>query len=542
MEAVGLLVENELLALLVITCLGLAIGQIRIFGFKLGVAAVLFVGLGFATVEPDIQIPPLIYIIGLALFVYTIGLESGPEFFASLKSRGIRHNIFGAIVLAVLAVQAYFLIKFLPIDNVEGAGAFTGALTNTPAMAALVDALPNIVTDDAQLESQLHLPVIGYSLAYPIGVLGVIASIAILARVFKINHAQEALDAGVAALPLHTRRFKVTESDLPSVTDMPQAFGLDIIVSRIEHKGHLYLPELGDTVEPGDIVSIVATEADMEAVEKHLGPMLQGDPTDDVRLDFRRIFVSSSDVCGIPLSQLHRRMDAMIITRIRRGDLDMVAEPGMKLELGDRVRVVAPPNRIGEATKFFGDSYKKLSDVNLLPMLIGLTLGVLIGLVKLPLPGGSSLSLGSAGGPLVVALVLGALGRTGPLVWPIPYSANLAFRTIGLALFLAGIGTTAGAGFKAALSDPASITVLGIAAIVAISSSLITLIVGYKVLHIPFGQTAGILAGLQTHPAVLSYVNDQAKNELPSIGYTTVYPMAMIVKIILAQILIVLLV
>lgn len=536
-----LLVENELLALLVITCLGLAIGQIRVFGFKLGVAAVLFVGLGFATIEPNIQIPPLIYIIGLALFVYTIGLESGPEFFASLKSRGIRHNIFGAAVLAILAAEAYFLIKFLPISDVEGAGAFTGALTNTPAMAALVDALPNAITDEAELQSKLQLPVIGYSLAYPIGVLGVIASIAILARVFKINHEQEALDAGVAALPLHTRRFKVTEADLPSVTDMPAAFGLDIIVSRIEHKGRLYLPEPGDTVEPGDIVSIVATEADMEAVEKRIGPMLQGDPTDDVRLDFRRIFVSSSAVCGIPLSQLHRQMDDMIITRIRRGDLDMVAEPGMKLELGDRVRVVAPPNQIGAATKFFGDSYKKLSDVNLLPLLIGLTLGVIIGLVKLPLPGGSSLSLGSAGGPLVVALVLGALGRTGPLVWPIPYSANLAFRTIGLALFLAGIGTTAGAGFKAALSDPASLTVLGIAAIVAFSSSLITLLIGYKVLHIPFGQTAGILAGLQTHPAVLSYVNDQAKNELPSIGYTTVYPMAMIVKIILAQVLIVLL-
>ena len=164
----------------------------------------------------------------------------------------------------------------------------------------------------------------------------------------------------------------------------------------------------------------------------------------------------------------------------------------------------------------------------------------MVGLIKIPLPGGSSLALGSAGGPLVVALILGAVGRTGPLVWPIPYSANLAFRTMGLALFLAGIGTTAGKGFQAALSDPASLTVLGLAAIIAFSSALLTLIVGHRVLKIPFGQTAGILSGLQTHPAVLSYVNDQAKNELPAMGYTTVYPMAMIMKIILAQVLVVL--
>ena len=160
-------------------------------------------------------------------------------------------------------------------------------------------------------------------------------------------------------------------------------------------------------------------------------------------------------------------------------------------------------------------------------------------MIPVPIPGGVSISLGSAGGPLVVALVLSALGRTGPLVWPIPYSANLAFRQVGLALFLAGIGTTAGASFKEALSDPSSLTVLGMAAIIALSSAILTLVIGHKFLKIPFGQTAGILAGLQTHPAVLQYVNDHAKNELPAMGYSTVYPMAMIVKIIIAQLLVV---
>lgn len=542
MGAVQILVENQLLALLVIMGLGLALGQIRIFGFKLGVAAVLFVGLGLATLEPGIQIPPLIYIVGLALFVYTIGLESGPEFFASLRSTGIRHNLFGLAVLVIVAVEALLLIMVFPIDRVEGAGTFTGALTNTPALAAVVDALPNVITDRGELASKLEMPVIGYSLAYPIGVLAVIASIGILARVFRVDHDKEALAAGVAALPLHTRRVKVTKSGLPSVTDMPVVFGLDIVVSRIEHKGRLFVPAEGDTVEVGDVLSVVGTEEDLAAVEPHLGELLEGDPTDDVRLEYRRIFVSSTDVCGVPLHRLHEKMDGMLITRIRRGDLDMIASPDMKLELGDRVRVVALPDQIGAATKFFGDSYKKLSDVNLLPMVLGLLLGLLVGMIPVPIPGGVTLTLGSAGGPLVVALVLGALGRTGPLVWPIPYSANLAFRQIGLALFLAGIGTTAGKGFKEALEDPSSLAVLGLAAIIALSSAMLTLIIGHKVLKIPFGQTAGILAGLQTHPAVLTYVNDQAKNELPAMGYTTVYPMAMIAKIILAQVLVVALV
>ena len=395
MGFVQILVENQLLALLVIMGIGLAVGQIRIFGFKLGIAAVLFVGLGLATFEPGIQIPPLIYIVGLALFVYTIGLESGPEFFASLKSTGIRHNLFGLAILAVVAVEAFLLITLFPIDNVEGAGTFTGALTNTPALAAVVDALPSVISDDAELQSKLEMPVIGYSLAYPIGVLAVIASIGIMAKVFRVDHDREALEAGVAALPLHTRRVEVTKADLPSVTDMPAAFGLDIIISRIEHKGHLYVPAEGDTIEVGDVVSVVGTEEIIGHAAERIGELLPGDPTNDGRLEYRRIFVSSGDVCGVPLEHLHTKMNGMVITRIRRGDLDMVASPAMKLELGDRVRVVATPDRIGEATKFFGDSYKKLSDVNLLPMILGLLLGVAVGMIPIPIPGGVTLKRGT---------------------------------------------------------------------------------------------------------------------------------------------------
>ncbi|MBV7295832.1 transporter [Corynebacterium sp. TAE3-ERU12] len=539
----SILVENQLLALLVIMGLGIAIGHINVGGLRLGVAAVLFVGIGFATVEPAIELPSIVFIIGLALFVYTIGLEAGPDFFHNLRSTGWRHNLFGIGVLTVVAAEAFLFIHLLGVKGVEGVGTYAGAVTNTPALAAVVNSLPSLVRDEAEQASLAAMPVVGYSLAYPIGVLGIIFSIGILSKVFRVDNDQEALDAGMANLPLHTRRIKVTQADrLPNIGHMPRALGIEFSVSRIEHKGKLYVPTAGDTVENDDIISVVGTEEDIELAATDIGELLPGDPTADGRLEFRRIFVSSDQVCGVPLSELHAQMEGMVITRVRRGDLDVVASPGMKLELGDRVRVVASPGQINQATKFFGDSYKRLSDVNLLPMVLGLTLGVLIGMIEVPMPGGVGLKLGSAGGPLVVALVLSALGRTGPLVWPIPYSANLAFRQVGLALFLAGIGTTAGAGFKEALGDPASLTVLGLGTIITLTTSMLTLIVGYKVLHIPFGQVSGILAGLQTHPAVLTYVTDQTRNELPALGYTTVYPMAMIAKIILAQGLLVLLV
>ncbi|GAA1470727.1 aspartate:alanine exchanger family transporter [Corynebacterium felinum] len=534
-----LLVENQLLALTVIMSLGLLVGRIKIGGFRLGVAAVLFVGLGFATLEPGITLPPILFIVGLSLFVYTIGLEAAPGFFASLKTTGLKHNAFGfAMILGATAI-AFGLIKGFGIDVPTGAGLFTGAVTNTPAMAAVVDTLPSLLNSDQQ--NLLELPVVAYSLTYPMGVLGVILSVAILAKVFKIDHDKEAQDAGVAVQALETRRIKVIHPNLPSVTTMPHKFDLEIIVSRIEHRGQLFLPEPGDRVDPGDIISVVGTSEELDRAVEFIGEALPGDPTHDERLDFRRIFVSSTSLVGIPLRKLRPRLQGMLVTRVRRGDMDLVATPDTVLQLGDRVRVVATQDRIDSATRLFGDSYKRISDFNLLPMLIGLTLGILIGMIPVPLPGGAELKLGSAGGPLIVALILGYIGRSGPVVWQIPYGANLALRQLGITLFLAGIGTTAGAGFGKALQDPQSLTIIAIGAIVTVTFSMATLIIGYKVLKIPFGQTAGIISGLQTHPAVLSYVSDQTKNELPSMGYTTVYPMAMVAKILCAQILLFLL-
>lgn len=545
MDAVSLLVENQLLALVAIMSIGLLLGRIKIFGFRLGVAAVLFVGLAFSTIEPDITVPPLIYVVGLALFVYTIGLESGSEFFKSLRSTGLRNNGLALGAIVATTALAWLFIKLFDFAPATGAGMLTGALTNTPAMAAVVDALPALIDAETGETSRiLELPVVAYSLTYPLGVLVVILAIAIFGGIFKVNHQKEAEDAGVAVQELYGRRIRVTRDDLPAINNIPELLRLEVIVSRVERDGEdeQFIPEEGDRTRRGDILTVVGSAQELDRAVSHIGEFANGDPYSDVDLDYRRIFVSDESMVGVPLDKLRHRLRGMLVTRIRRGDADLVAHPEMTLQLGDRVRVVAPTGRIDEATHIFGDSYRRLADFNLIPLVVGLALGVLVGMVEFPLPGGSALSLGNAGGPLLVALLLGALSRTGKVVWQIPYSANLALRQLGITLFLAAIGTTAGAGFRSALGDPESLLIIGVGALFTLFMSVVVLLIGHKIMRIPFGETAGILAGTQTHPAVLSYVSETTRNELPAMGYTSVYPLAMVAKIIAAQVLLFLLV
>jgi putative transport protein len=225
------------------------------------------------------------------------------------------------------------------------------------------------------------------------------------------------------------------------------------------------------------------------------------------------------------------------VTRVRRGDSDLLAHGDTVLALGDRVRVVTDPAHMESVSDFFGDSYRALSEVNILTLSLGLALGLLVGLIPIPLPGGVRLSLGYAGGPLLVALILGTLERTGPLVWTLPYSANLTLRQIGLILFLAGIGTRAGSSFLTTFTQGNGLELLLAGALTTCTIVLATLWIGYKLLHIPMSILVGMTAGLQTHPALLSFAAEQTGNDAPTLGYAAVYPVAIIAKIIIAQLL-----
>jgi putative transport protein len=254
------------------------------------------------------------------------------------------------------------------------------------------------------------------------------------------------------------------------------------------------------------------------------------------------MFVSNTKVAGHRLKELDLPQHfGAVITRLRRGDVEFVPHGDTVLELGDRVRVVTKRENMGAVSAFFGDSYRALSEIDVLTFSFGLALGLILGTVPIPLPGGISIKLGMAGGPLIVALILGAVGRTGTMVWNLPYSANLILRQFGLILFLAGVGTRAGYAFVTTLTQGSGLVIFIAGAVITCITAVIALWFGYRLLKIPLVLLTGMLAGLQTNPAVLSFALEQTGNELPDIGYASVYPTALIAKILLAQVLLTLL-
>jgi putative transport protein len=256
-------------------------------------------------------------------------------------------------------------------------------------------------------------------------------------------------------------------------------------------------------------------------------------------LDFRRVFVSNPEVVERPIRdlRLHDRFGAAV-TRIRRGEVEILADDDTELELGDRVRVVAPRERMSEAGRFFGDSYHALAEIDALTFGLGIVLGLLLGRIPFPLPGGGSFELGVAGGPLIAGLVLGRLGRSGPLVWALPYSASITLRQWGLLLFLGGVGLQSGSKFVATVLSPEGVRLLGAGAVVTLVGALVTLLAGHLLFRIPFAVLAGTVAGTHTQPAALAFAHEQAKSDLPRLGYTAVFPVASVLKIVIAQILV----
>lgn len=542
---IQILIDNPLLLLFLVSALGYLLGQVRFFGTSLGIAAVLFVGLFFGALDPALKLPEIIYLLGLVLFVYTVGLSSGAGFFASLRRDGLRYNIFGLSMLlfaAGLVVAIYYALRLTPAVS---AGLFAGALTNTPALASVLDGIRTSSAPEV-VERLINQPVVGYSIAYPVGFIGMIIAISVAQRTWRVDPVREtetlrAFGMSGDRLLNHTIEVTRPEAEGRSARDLLAATQADVVIGRVKRGEEMTLASGDTTLAVGDLVSVIGSEESIAAFEAALGQRSTVElPLDRTEFDYRRIFVSNPDVVGIPLRRLdvRARVDAMI-TRVRRGDMDLLPHGDTVLELGDRVRVLTRRERLDEVTRFFGDSYRSLSEIDILSFTLGLALGLLVGLIPIPLPGGVTLKLGNAGGPLVVSLILGALRRTGPIVWILPYSANLTLRQVGLVMFLAGVGTRSGYAFVQTLTGGGGLILFAAGAVVTLSMAGLTLVVGYKLLKIPTGLLMGILSGIQTNPGVLAYAQQEAKNDLPAIGYATVYPMATIAKIILAQLILV---
>jgi putative transport protein len=539
---IAILEANPLLLLFLVVAIGYWIGRIRIWGSSIGIAAVLFVGLAFGALDENLSIPAIVLELGLILFVYTIGLTNGPGFFGKFRREGLREVLFitGIMILpALIMVVVHFALNLTPATTT---GIFTGMSNNTPALASVLDLINN---NTANPETAASEAVVGFSVTYPMGVLARILVLAAMLYVWRIDFDAEAYRLRKQypiAQDLRYRTLEVTNESSTEKTlgEMRLEENWDVLFGRRYRGDETSLIGSDTHFELGDNIVIAGTEEDMDKVEDFFGSRAEEDLLHDHAVYLsRRLFVSNEEMAGRRLSALKMREKyGAIVSHVRRGDIELLARGDTILEWGDRIRVLAPREAIPQLVDLFGDSYARLSHVNLLTMGLGIAIGLLIGLIPITLPGGITFQLGIAGGPLLVALVLGALRRTGPILWTMPYSANLTLRQFGLILLLAAIGVRSGNAFLEAFSNGSGWLILLIGFIVIVATALTALFVGYKLIRIPYSLLLGMIS---PQPAVLDYAQEQAQNPLPGIAYTLMFPLAIIINVILAQILLIVL-
>jgi putative transport protein len=539
---IELLSDNPLLLLFIVAAIGYFLGNLKIKGISLGVAAVLFTGLAFGAMDERLNIPETITNLGLVLFVYSIGLSSGPAFFASYKKNGVRDFLFIVTMLmfsGLAAAGLFFALGFTPGTIT---GAYAGSTTNTPALAGVIDYINNCFGNGGR--DMIADAVLGYSFSYPMGVMGGIIMILIMEKLLKIDYDKEKL-ALRKEYPvdsyLSSATVEITQSDIDGYTlrDLNKKYKWDVVFGRILKNEQFSLTNYDTVFNIGDTIMMVGSNDDIDKVVSDIGKKVDSNLDYDRRkYDVRRIFVSNPYVVGKTLSSLNldKKYNA-IITRIRRGDVDMLASNNTILELGDRLRFVARREDLRSLSQFFGDSYKDSSHINLFTFGIGIALGLVLGAIEFNFGPNVSFKLGYAGGPLIVSLILGALRRTGPIIWTMPYSANTAMQQLGLILLLAGIGVTSGHSFIESLSANA-MWIFAASVVISMVTATTTLFIGYKFMKMPFSLLMGIVSN---QPAILDFAISRAGNRIPVFGYTMVFPIALILKIAIAQLLFVIL-
>ncbi|GIE83500.1 transporter [Actinoplanes philippinensis] len=543
--AVELLASHAVLLCAVVLGVGHLLGGIRVRGVALGVAAVFFAGLAIGALDERLRLPDFADQFGLALFVYLIGLAGGPTFFAALRRRGLRDNLVVVAVLAVAALTAVGAAAVLGFDAATAAGVFAGALVNAPALGAAQEALRAVDPDRAA--SLASDAAVGMSLTYGYGVIAMIGALVTYLVVVRVDFGREALentDLAPAPRKLVERTLRVTRGAGAGVRELIEDLARDgdALLVRLRRGDRMLLAATVTDLREGDLLSVVGTRAATRELVARLGekasPALS---LDRGTLDFRRITVSAPALAGAHIADLDlpRRHDALI-TRVRRGDQDLLATPDMRLLLGDRVRVVAPRDRMPAVTALLGDSDQSLTKVDFTGLTLGLALGLLLGAVAVPLAGGATLRLGLAAGPLIAGLLLGRIGRTGRITWQQPRSTILVLRQVGVALFFAGVGLKSGGSLVRGFSDGDAWRIIAAGALVAAGTAIACLAVG-RLLRMPLSWLMGVMAGIDTNPAVLTFAEDRARNELPALAYATVFPVAMVVKVVTAQLMIVLL-
>ncbi|MFI1994525.1 aspartate:alanine exchanger family transporter [Actinoplanes sp. NPDC020271] len=545
LSPINLLAGNAVLLCAVVLGLGHLLGSLRVRGVALGVAAVFFVGLGLGALDERLRLPDFADQFGLALFVYLIGLAGGAGFVTALRRRGLLDNLLVVAVLAVAALTAAGAAAALHLGPATAAGVFAGALVNAPALGGAQEALRAV--DPAHAGALAGDAAVGMSLTYGYGVVAMIGALVTYMVIVRVDFGREAAEnTDLAAAPrrLVERAVRVTRgagTDVRELNDELARHG-EVLLVRLQRGDHTHLVPTMTTLREGDLLSMVGTTDATRDLVARLGekvwPVLSLDRNS---LDFRRITVSNPEVVGTALADLDLpHLHHAIITRVRRGDQDLLATPATRLLPGDRVRVVTSRDRMPDVTAMLGDSDQSLTRVDFTGLTLGLALGLLLGTVSVPLGGGAGLRLGLAAGPLIVGLILGRLGRTGPITWHQPRSTMLVLRQVGVALFFAGVGLKSGGALVHGFAGGDAWKTIAAGGLVAAGTAVACIAAG-RLLRMPVSWLMGVMAGIDTNPAVLTFAEDRARNELPALAYSTVFPVAMVLKILIAQLMIVLL-
>ncbi len=524
---------------------GMALGSIKVRGIGLGTAAVLFAGILVGHFGEEIDHGTLDFVkeLGLLLFVFTIGLQLGPGFFATLRHQGMKMNGGAAAIVILGAVTAPIIGWLAHFDPAAVLGIYTGAVTNTPALGAATQALatiPDLSPD------RLTLPALAYAVTYPVAIVGIIGTLLLLKLIFRIDPAREAEDFAAKnrrqVQQLERRTLVVTNPNLDGVRldAIPGRLEAGVTTSRVRRGDETHVATGATVMRRGDRLAVVGSRAGLDQIERVIGQRSDEDLVlSDSDVTFRRVAVTDRAVLGKTVAELN--LDdrfSVVVTRITRADIEMSAVPGLRLQFGDTVQIVGREEDLDEAAAALGNSLKELNETHFIPFFVGIFLGVLLGTMPILLPGlPHPIRLGLAGGPLIVALILGRIGRIRRQVWHMPVSTNLAFREFGIALFFAAVGLGAGAKFFATVFSATGLQWLLAGAVVTLLPLILVGVFARAVWKMNFMDLSGMLAGSMTDPPALAFAANVARSDAPTVGYATVYPLTTLLRILSAQLL-----
>ncbi|KXB46059.1 TrkA protein [Bacteroidales bacterium KA00344] len=527
-----------------IVALGLGLGRLKVMGISLGIAFVFFVGIlaGHVGLSVDDQTLDFIETFGLAMFVYCLGLHVGPNFFGSFLHEGKALNLWSLAVIAVGTLLALILIPITGVSLPNMVGLLCGATTNTPALGAATQALEHLGISNGSAA-------LATAVTYPLGVVGVIFAMVLIRKFFvKPND----LEVKSSDDDNHTyiAQFNVINPAMDGKTIMQivQMSHLHFIISRIWRDGEVIVPLADTVIRTNDSLLVVTTKTDDDAVALLFGQQEKKDwnrekidwNAIDSNVESRVCVVTHRGLNGKRLGELHmRQLYGVNVSRVIRGDIKLLASHSLRLQYGDRVTIVGKREDVDSAEHFFGNSVKTLEEPNIGSIFLGIILGLAVGTIPIAIPGmSSSVRLGIAGGPILMGIIVGALGPRMHFISYTTRSASLMLRKLGLSLYLACLGLDAGTDFLETVVRPEGLTWIGIGFVLTIVPVLLIGLIALRTKKFDFGTICGILCGSMANPMALGYADDTIKGDTPSISYATVYPLGMFVRVIIAQMLI----